>query len=122
MEKQLQKDINDLKKSQTDSVKTQANTAQNVALINQFNQEVVKPFILEMKEAIKTYPTRTEFDELKEIVDKKAENKDVVEIKTDLDGKVSRREVIAIVGVFSFVALLLGIGVSIFTIFSKLGG
>jgi len=77
-----------------------------VALVNQFNQEVVKPFINEMRNAISTYPTRPEF----------------VDLKLEVDGKVSRREVIAIASVAGFVATVLGIVVSMFVIFSKRGG
>lgn len=122
MEKQLQNDINELKKSQTTSTKVQAETARDVALINQFNQEVVKPFILEMKDAIKTYPTRSEFDDLKLEVENKASETSVASLKVEVDGKVSRREVVAIASVAGFAATILGIAVSLITIFSKLGG
>lgn len=106
MERQLQTDIAELKKASTENAKAQISTSREVALVNQFNQEVIKPFIVEMKDAIKTYPTRVEFDEL----------------KVEVDGKVSRKEVIAIAAVAGFIATVLGIVVSMLTIYSKFTG
>lgn len=43
-----------------------ANIEREVALANQFNKEVIKPFIIEAKASLKDQPSRKEFDEYKE--------------------------------------------------------
>lgn len=52
-----------------------ANIEREVALANQFNSEVIKPFITEVKASLKDQPNRKEFDDLKIEVDGKVSGK-----------------------------------------------
>ena len=52
-----------------------ANIEREVALTNQFNEEVIKPFITEVKASLKDNPSRKEFDELKAEVEGKVSGK-----------------------------------------------
>lgn len=60
----------------------------------------------EIKNALANSPSRREFNDL----------------KTEVEGKVSRKEVIAIASVAGFVATVLGIVISLITIYQRLGG
>lgn len=91
-EEKMQQDISEVK--------------QQLALNNQFNEEVIKPFIKEVKEYIKNSPSRVEFDALKE----------------EIEGKVDRKEVYAIAGTIGFVGTCLGVLISLFTVFQRFGG
>lgn len=71
----LIKDISSIKRDVADVQK-------EIALNNQFNVEVVKPFILEVKQKLSDIPTQAQIRDIKE----------------ELDEKVTRREV-GIVGV-----------------------
>lgn len=66
----LIKDISTLKRDIAD-------VKQSIALNNQFNAEVVKPFILEDKQKLSDIPTQAQIRDIKE----------------ELDEKVTRREV-----------------------------
>jgi len=52
------------------------NIEKEVALTNQFNQEVVKPFVVDVKKALSENPTRREFEDLKKRVDSKVSRKE----------------------------------------------
>ena len=52
-----------------------ANIEREVALTNQFNEEVIKPFITEVKTSLRDNPSRKEFDELKAEVEGKVSGK-----------------------------------------------
>ena len=68
------------------------NIEKEVALINQFNKEVIKPFVTDVKKALSENPTRREFDDLKKRVDGKVSRKEagvVATVATTLIGVLS---------------------------------
>lgn len=83
-----------------------ANIEKQGALQNQFNEEVIKPFIIEVKASLKDNPGRKEFDDVKLRAHDTPTKEEFDELKKEVDTKVSGKTV-------GIVATALGIFLSI---------
>lgn len=92
----------------TEEEKTKiSNIEREVALTNQFNEEVIKPFIVEVKESLKDSPSRKEFEDVKARANDTPTKQEFEDLKKEVDTKVSGK-VFGVVGtvIGSFLAIL----------------